>query len=82
MDVSGFLLITPPILFSLTIHEFAHAWTANKLGDSTAKELGRLTLNPIAHIDFLGLLMLYLVHLGWAKPVPVNPYNFKTPEKI
>ncbi len=81
MDVSGFLLITPPILFSLTIHEFAHAWTANRLGDPTAKELGRLTLNPIAHIDILGLLMLYLVHLGWAKPVPVNPYNFRNPRK-
>jgi len=81
LDVSGFLLITPPILFSLTIHEFAHAWTANRLGDPTAKELGRLTLNPLAHIDILGLLMLYLVHLGWAKPVPVNPYNFKNPRK-
>ncbi|OGC78402.1 MAG: hypothetical protein A2145_01760 [candidate division Zixibacteria bacterium RBG_16_40_9] len=81
MDLTGFLLITPPILFSLTIHEYAHAWSANRLGDPTAKELGRLTLNPLAHIDFLGILMLYLVHLGWAKPVPVNPYNLKNPRR-
>ncbi len=81
MNLVGFLLFTPPILLALSFHEYAHAWTAHKLGDTTAKDLGRLTLNPIAHIDILGLLMLYLVHLGWAKPVPVNPYNFKNPKQ-
>ena len=65
------------ILFILPVHEFAHGWAANKLGDPTAKMMGRLTLNPMAHIDWLGAGLLILLGFGWAKPVPVNPYNFK-----
>lgn len=75
------ILWTPPFLFALTIHEFSHAWMANRLGDPTAKDQGRLTLNPIKHIDPIGLLMLYIAHFGWAKPVPVNPLNFKNKDR-
>ncbi len=62
---------------TLTVHEFSHGWVAYMLGDDTAKRMGRLTLNPISHIDPIGMIMLFLVHIGWAKPVPINPYNFK-----
>jgi len=64
-------------LVGLTIHEYAHAWTAFRLGDDTAKLLGRLTLNPLKHLDFLGLLFILIVGVGWAKPVPYNPRNVK-----
>ncbi len=73
------ILISPFLLLSLTFHEFAHAWTAYKLGDATAKYEGRLTLNPISHIDILGAIMVILAGFGWAKPVPVNPSNFRNP---
>ena len=69
--------ITPAIMVGLTAHEFAHGWVADQLGDPTARRAGRLTLNPLAHIDPIGLLLLYLAGFGWAKPVPVNPYNFR-----
>lgn len=59
------------------MHEAAHAYVADRCGDPTARNLGRLTLNPLKHIDILGFLMLYLVGFGWAKPVPINPRNFK-----
>ncbi|MDI6731951.1 MAG: site-2 protease family protein [Candidatus Margulisbacteria bacterium] len=73
-----FLLISLPILLvTITIHEFAHAMVADRLGDPTPRLAGRLTLNPISHIDPIGLLMLILVRFGWAKPVPINPYNFQ-----
>ena len=75
------LLIAPPILLALTVHEYAHGWTADKLGDPTARYAGRLTLNPLAHLDPIGTLMLFIVHIGWAKPVPVNPYNLRNPKK-
>ncbi len=67
-----------PLLLSLSVHEWAHAWTAWKLGDDTAERLGRLTLNPIAHMDPIGTLLLPLlgVPFGWAKPVPINPTRF------
>ena len=61
----------------MTIHEYAHGWMAYKMGDPTAKMAGRLTFNPIPHLDFLGTAMLFLVHFGWAKPVPVNPGTFR-----
>ncbi len=67
----------PILLMTLTIHEFSHGYAAYLLGDDTAKRAGRLTLNPISHIDPFGLIMLFIVHIGWAKPVPINPYNFK-----
>src|SRR6476659_7441279 len=63
-----------PLLMSLTVHEWAHAWSAHRLGDDTASMQGRLTLNPIAHLDFIGTLGL---PFGWAKPVPVNPTRFR-----
>jgi Zn-dependent protease len=67
------------ITVSLTFHEAAHAWTAFRLGDSTAADEGRLTLNPLAHFDIMGTLMIIFAPIGWAKPVPVNPRNFKNP---
>jgi Zn-dependent protease len=79
--VAELLIIAPPILFALTIHEYAHGYVAYKLGDPTAKDAGRLTLNPLAHLDPIGTLMLFIVKLGWAKPVPVNPYNFRNPRQ-
>jgi Zn-dependent protease len=78
----GLILIQAPvILLSLTIHEYAHGWVANKLGDPTAEQMGRLTLNPIAHLDVLGTILMFVVGFGWAKPVPINPINFKDPKK-
>jgi len=67
------------ILFAITIHEYSHALAADFLGDPTPRYAGRLTLNPISHIDPIGFLMLLIVHFGWARPVPINPYNFKNP---
>ena len=71
------LLSVPPFILALSMHEAAHAWMAYRCGDPTAKYLGRLTLNPFAHIDPVGFLMLFVVGFGWAKPVPVNPNNFR-----
>ena len=75
------LYIVPVVFISLTFHECAHGYAAYKLGDPTAKDAGRLTLNPLKHIDPLGLLMMIIIHFGWAKPVPVNPLYFKEPKK-
>jgi len=69
-----------PALLCITIHELAHGYTAYKLGDRTAKDLGRLTLNPIKHIDPVGMLMMLIIGFGWAKPVPVDMRNFKHPK--
>lgn len=71
----GFVL---GILSAITFHEAAHAWVAMKLGDPTAKLQGRVTLNPLAHLDFLGTVMLLMVGFGWGKPVPVNENNFRS----
>lgn len=65
------------VVIALTLHEFAHAWAAYALGDPTAKYAGRLTLNPLKHLDLWGTLMILIVGIGWAKPVPYNPYNLK-----
>lgn len=65
----------------LPVHEFAHAFVATKLGDNTARASGRLTINPLAHIDFFGALLILVAGFGYAKPVPVNPYNFKDSKK-
>jgi Zn-dependent protease len=83
--IIGFLVL----LFSLTVHEAAHAWTASRLGDDTARRLGRVSLNPIVHIDLIGTLLLPLIAmasgsgfiLGWAKPTPVNVRNFQHPRR-
>jgi len=73
------LIGAPIILFSLTVHEYFHAWTALRFGDTTARDRGRLTLNPLAHLDFVGTLMMVIsqFRFGWAKPVPVNPFNLR-----
>lgn len=84
------ILFTDPFLFivwaaalltAITIHEFAHAWTADRLGDPTPRLMGRLTLNPLAHLDPIGTLMLLLVRFGWGKPVQFDPYNLKNPKR-
>ncbi len=75
-DLARMIYVLPGILLALTVHEFSHGYVAYMIGDSTAKNQGRLTLNPIAHIDPLGFLMLMFAGFGWAKPVPVNPYLF------
>jgi len=69
------LIIVLTLVFSLTIHEYSHACAALVLGDTTAKDQGRLTLNPLKHLDLLGILMLIIIKVGWAKPVPVNENN-------
>jgi Zn-dependent protease len=71
----------PGLIIAMTIHEYAHARVANSMGDFTPRMTGRLTLNPIAHIDPIGLLMLFFVQFGWAKPVMINPRNFKNWKK-
>jgi Zn-dependent protease len=75
------ILAAPAILMALTFHEFAHAWTALKFGDPTARDMGRLSLNPLRHLDLIGTIMLFVSHFrfGWAKPVPVNPMNLRNP---
>jgi len=79
MNWLSFILVLPGILLALTIHEFFHGYTAYRLGDPTPKWMGRLTLNPISHIDPVGFVSLLFLHFGWAKPVPVNPYNLRNP---
>jgi Zn-dependent protease len=82
------VLIFPPLLFSLCFHEYSHAWVANKLGDPTAKYMGRLTLNPMAHISITSTILFPIIlsimglpPLGAAKPVPIDPRNFKDPQR-
>lgn len=70
-------LMLPAIVLGLTFHEYAHGLAAYKLGDNTARSQGRLTINPAAHVDPVGLILLFLAGFGWAKPVPINPLNFK-----
>jgi Zn-dependent protease len=80
-DPLAFIIIAVPFLYSVVIHEVAHGWVAYKMGDPTAKWLGRLTLNPIKHLDPIGTLMLFLVGFGWAKPVPINMNNIADKRK-
>ena len=75
------LLSVIPALVCITLHELSHGFVAYKLGDDTAKNAGRLTLNPIKHLDIMGLIMMVVFHFGWAKPVPVNMYKFKDPKR-
>lgn len=76
-----FLLISVSLIISISIHEFSHAFVANYLGDSTAKNMGRLTINPKAHLDPVGTLFLLFVGFGWGRPVPFNPLNLKSPRR-
>ena len=79
--VIHFLITIFVYMFSLAIHEFAHAFSAFKMGDPTAKLAGRMSLNPFKHLDFMGFLMFLFLGVGWAKPVPINPLNFKKYKK-
>ena len=79
--LSDMLLRAVPALLCITIHELCHGLTAYRLGDDTAKQAGRLTLNPLRHIDVMGLLMMLLFRFGWAKPVPVNMYRLRSPKR-
>lgn len=74
-------ILTPPFLLALTLHEVAHGWVADRLGDPTARMLGRLTLNPLKHLDPLGVLCFFIMKIGWAKPVPVNAANLRRPRQ-
>ena len=71
------LIRLPGIMLALSVHESAHGWVAERCGDDTARLMGRITLNPLKHIDPLGLVMMFLAGFGWAKPVPVNPLKYK-----
>ena len=77
-DLIAFIVV---ILFAITIHECAHAWSADRLGDATARLMGRVTLNPIAHLDPIGVLCFVFAGFGWGKPVPVNIYNLRHPRR-
>jgi len=88
--IQKIVVMALPLVFAIVLHEVAHGWIADKLGDNTARSMGRLTLNPISHIDLFGTiimpLMLFVITngsmvFGYAKPVPINPYNFKNPKK-
>jgi len=88
--IQKIVVMALPLVFAIVLHEVAHGWVAEKLGDNTARSMGRLTLNPISHIDLFGTiimpLMLFVLTngkmvFGYAKPVPINPYNFKDPKK-
>jgi Zn-dependent protease len=76
-----YFLMIPVLLISLTFHEFSHGYIAYRLGDITAKNAGRLTLNPLKHLDPIGTLMMFLAGIGWAKPVPVDPFYFRDKKK-
>ena len=88
MSIESTLILLVLLIISLSVHEAAHAWTADRLGDPTARMLGRLTLNPLAHIDWIGTVLFPLIAiysgvplLGWAKPVPVNGHNLRHPRR-
>jgi Zn-dependent protease len=86
--VQKIIVMAIPMVFAIVLHEVAHGWIANRLGDHTARDMGRLTLNPLPHIDILGTIIIPVLCIingspifGYAKPVPINPYNFKNPKK-
>ena len=88
LDISYLVIAFAVLIFSLTVHEAAHAWSASRLGDDTARRLGRVSLNPMVHVDPIGTLLLPLVAIignlpiiGWAKPTPVNPRNLRHPRR-
>jgi len=80
-DPLTFVLLAIPLLYSIILHELAHGWVAYRMGDPTAKWQGRLTLNPLKHLDPIGTIMLFLVGFGWARPVPVNFNNIRDTRK-
>ena len=80
-DPLVFILLAVPLLYSIILHELAHGWVAYRMGDPTARSLGRLSLNPLKHLDPIGTLLLFLFGFGWAKPVPIDVRNFRAPRK-
>ena len=80
-DIRLLILSALATLITLSIHEFSHAFAAYKLGDNTAKYMGRLSINPLKHLDPAGALCMIFFRFGWAKPVPIDPRNFKNPKK-
>jgi Zn-dependent protease len=80
-NLEDYLLMIPVLLISLTIHEYSHGYVAYRLGDPTAKNEGRLSLNPFRHLDPVGTIMMIIARIGWAKPVPINPSYFRDPKK-
>ncbi len=80
-DPISFLILIIPLLYSVVIHEVAHGWVAYRMGDPTARWMGRLSFNPLKHLDPIGTLMLFLVGFGWAKPVPINLNNIPNRQK-
>lgn len=80
-DLYFTIVLVISLVLATTVHEFCHAWLAHRFGDPTGQMQGRLTLNPLAHLDVVGLLMIFLIHIGWAKPVEVNPHYFRHPRR-
>ena len=80
LDSQVIVLLIPSLIFSLSFHEYVHAWMAHRLGDNTAAHMGRLTLNPIAHLDLMGSMALLIMGFGWAKPVPVDSRFLNDPK--
>src|SRR3989344_4659219 len=76
-----FIVLTLVLIFSIGIHEFSHALTADRLGDPTPRAQGRLTINPLAHIDPIGMLLIIIIGFGWGKPVVYDPYNLRNPHR-
>ncbi len=81
VNILSLIIYAICLIIAITIHEFSHALTADRLGDPTPRSQGRLTLNPLKHLDPIGTIMIFLVHFGWGKPVPIDPYNLKNPKK-
>ena len=81
MNLQQIAIYAPSFLFALTIHEYSHGYVANRLGDPTASLMGRLTLNPLKHLDPMGVICFFIMKIGWAKPIPVNPRYFKNPKQ-
>ena len=79
--MTEFLLWFPSIIFALTVHEFAHAWTADRLGDPTPRAMGRVSLNPLVHLDPVGTMLIAVLHFGWGKPVQVDPRFLRRPRR-
>ncbi len=79
IDIGQLAIMIPPLLLALTLHEYAHGYVAYRLGDPTALNAGRLTLNPLSHLDPIGTLAFIFIKIGWATPVPVNPAHSRSP---
>jgi Zn-dependent protease len=81
VNIFSLIIYAACLIVAITIHEFSHALTADRLGDPTPRSFGRLTLNPLKHLDLIGTIMIFLVHFGWGKPVPIDTYNLKNPKR-